>query len=728
MSTHLSHSRRPPWSLSFACLAALMCACGAPHAAAPLGLVSELPVTRVVLYQNGVGYFERSGSVDGEVLNLQARPSQINDLLKSLTVIDQGSGRAVSASLPLEETADRQLGELPEQVRGAGGLLEVLRLFRGARVEIEGERSGGVAGRVIGVEDLQADAGEQVPADWRVSLKTPDGEVIVYPVSQIRTLRLEDPTLSLGLERSLDVSLGEGGWKPIGLSIRLAGPPPHRLLASYIVEMPRWKPAYRMVLAPGEKPLLQGWAVVDNVSGEHWQDVSLSLVSGTPISFKYNLHAPQYTERADLTPAGLPRAAAPPPSEGAGYASGGAAPPPPPPAPAPSASRSARDPGEARKKEAAGEGYGYEYEDDALNEGLQAEEAPEADAPRPSAAVMEQQGQQAETAQVGTLFRYDVRDKVTIPDRSSTLVNIVNQRITGEEVVYFRPELSSNSGEVHPYRAVKLENATGITLEKGPITVYSGGTFVGEGFVERMESGSTSFLTFALDAQVLLDRHGGMREEGMRLLRIVDGQLLSESQRVQVTKYEVKSHRKEAVRAYIRNLKTPGWSLTQPIAGSVETAEALIVPLDVPANGAASIEVEWRQPITRNVAIDSSNASELLQVYLSGGKAPPELERVLRELLEIQAGIAEKRKEAGRLELQHRSLSADSERVRENLNVLRRTRGNAALEQQLARKLATLERDLGVLSGRLVQLSEEIAEREAKLTALIRNVKLDASQ
>jgi len=119
--------------------------------ASPLGLVSELPVTRVVLYQNGVGYFERSGSVEGDVLNLQARPSQINDLLKSLTVIDQGSGRAVSASLPLEENADRLLGELPEQVRGAGGLLDVLRLFRGARVEIEGDHSSGVAGRVIGV-------------------------------------------------------------------------------------------------------------------------------------------------------------------------------------------------------------------------------------------------------------------------------------------------------------------------------------------------------------------------------------------------------------------------------------------------------------------------------------------------------------------------------------------------------------------------------------------------
>jgi hypothetical protein len=211
-------------------------------------------------------------------------------------------------------------------------------------------------------------------------------------------------------------------------------------------------------------------------------------------------------------------------------------------------------------------------------------------------------------------------------------------------------------------------------------------------------------------------------------LRIVNGQLVSEVQRVQVTKYEVKSHRAEPVRAYIRNSKMSGWSLTQPIAGSVETPEALIVPLDVPANGAAEIEVEWRQPVTRNVAIDSSGATELLQIYLSGGKAPPALEHALRELLEIKADLVEKRQEESRLQAQRASLSQDSERVRENLNVLRRTRGNAELEQQLARKLGTLERDLGALSGKLVQLSEALAERETKLRALIRNVSLDATK
>lgn len=692
-------------------LACLLTACAARQA--PLESASALPVSRVVLYQNGVGYFERTGTLEGNVLELQVKPSQINDLLKSLTVVDAGSGRVVSASLPLEQNADRLLEELPAQVRNAGGLLEVLRLFRGARVELEGRGGAHLEGRVIGVENLEQGSGAG-EVDWRVSLKTADDEVRVYPVRAIRRLLLRDRTLSVGLDRSLDVSLGEGGWKPIELSIRLAGQSPHQVRVSYVVEMPRWKPAYRLVLEPGEASLFQGWAVVDNVSGEHWQGVGLSLMSGTPISFRYNLHAPQYTSRVDLTPVGLPRAVAPPPAELAGYA------------------------GELEAVE--DEELAFDH-DPSTN--LRAEprnkasvrsapthaEAPPTmalrPAPRVDLAAIERQGGQAEISRVGALSRYDVRDPVTVPNRSSTLVNIVNQRIAGEEVVYFRPELSPGR-DTHPYRAVKFDNATGSALEKGPITVYSGGSFVGEGFVERMENGQTAFITFAIDAEVVLDQKGGTREEGFRLLRIVDGRLVSEAKRVLSTTYSVKNRRAEAVRAFIRSERRPGWSLQARPGGAVETPDALILPLDVPASKSATLEVNWERRVQRNVAIDSSNADEILRVYLQGGKAPAPLKKLIEEVMQIKRERTELGSELTVVERQHATLSRDVVRVRNNLKVLRKTQGNAALQRELAGKLGNLERDLGKLSGRRVSLSESIAELDKRLRERLRGVTLDA--
>jgi hypothetical protein len=251
---------------------------------------------------------------------------------------------------------------------------------------------------------------------------------------------------------------------------------------------------------------------------------------------------------------------------------------------------------------------------------------------------------------------------------------------------------------------------------------------VGEGFVERLESGATAFLTFAVDGQVLLDQHGGTREDALRLVRIQNGQLVSEAQLIQLTKYTVANHRAEPVRAYIRSLKTPGWTLKSPPEGTVETPEASIVPLDVPAGKSAELEVQWQQPVTRTVAIDSSNASQLLRAYLGKGSAPPAVARVIEQLLALQSQLGDHRQEEARLRQQRATWAADAERVRENLNVLRRTRGNAALEAELAGKLATLERELGKVSGRLVQLSEAGAEVEAKIKALIKDVSLEARE
>ncbi|NUO47529.1 MAG: DUF4139 domain-containing protein, partial [Polyangiaceae bacterium] len=138
--------------------------------------------------------------------------------------------------------------------------------------------------------------------DHRVTLI--DGnEMKVVRLSKVRGVTLEDGDLAMQLNRTLDASAGEGMFQQIAVSIRLAGASSHDLLVSYVVSAPMWKPTYRVVL-PKEgkgKALLQGWAVVDNTSGEDWADVNLGLTSGAPIAFRYDLHTPRDVDRSDLT-------------------------------------------------------------------------------------------------------------------------------------------------------------------------------------------------------------------------------------------------------------------------------------------------------------------------------------------------------------------------------------------------------------------------------------------
>ena len=193
---------------------------------------------------------------------------------------------------------------------------------------------------------------------------------------------------------------------------------------------------------------------------------------------------------------------------------------------------------------------------------------------------------------------------MTVPDRTSTLVAIVNQRVDAEEVVYFRPEPGAGSFATHPYRAVKLTNNTPLTLEKGPVTVYSDGTFTGEGFLSRVEPGSTHFVNFSMDHQVSLSSDYSTSQENARLVRIHAGQLQSELLKTERTTYHLRNLHSTAVTAYIKSNKRPDWTLKNRPARTVETSDSLLIPLQVPGAGDAKLNVEWVRKVTQNVAID----------------------------------------------------------------------------------------------------------------------------
>ena len=285
------------------CACLLLFGCGALQKRKP----DDLRVTRAVLYQNGIGYFERQGKVKGQQIKLRILPQQITDVLKSLTVVDLGSGRAINVALPVEKTRSRRLSALPPQVRRGGGIMAIARAFRGARASVR-SRDGSGTGRILGVEGLAASG------EWRLTILKDDGTLQSFDLKKVRSMQIKDRTLEVGLRKALDVALDSGSWKPVELTVHLTGKTPHDLLVSYVVEMPTWKPAYRVVLTSEKKKgLLQGWAVVDNVSGEDWQKVNLSLTAGTPLTFTYDLYSPRYVRRPDLSPKQERWAAAPPP-------------------------------------------------------------------------------------------------------------------------------------------------------------------------------------------------------------------------------------------------------------------------------------------------------------------------------------------------------------------------------------------------------------------------------
>ena len=257
-----------------------------------------LPVRKVVLYKNGMGYFEHLGPVRGEeAVEIVLPSAQLNDVLKSLTVLDLGQGRVTGVTYDSNAPLERRLSEIPIDLRSAEGLVGFLNELRGTGVEIR-TPSGMVAGKLMGAELRTKRTGNETTSQVvELTSLSQTGELRLVDLESARALKFTDTDLAADLNRYLDL-LGSTHQRDIRrLRIQTAGSGQRQLHVSYTSESPIWKMTYRIVLGPGEKPLLQGWAVVDNTTPLDWNDVSLSLVSGAPVSFVQNLSQPLYARR-----------------------------------------------------------------------------------------------------------------------------------------------------------------------------------------------------------------------------------------------------------------------------------------------------------------------------------------------------------------------------------------------------------------------------------------------
>jgi hypothetical protein len=260
---------------------------------------ARLPVKRVVLYKNGVGYFEHSARVrETQELNIDFTTAQLNDVLKSLTVVDLGEGRISSVRYnsiaPLDERLKALRLPFAERITRA----DYLAALRGARVEV---RSGGAAvtGRLLSVETEQRTNEKTSYVVTLFSVVTDSGEMRNFELEPGVSVRIAEHDLSDEVGRYMNLVGSSRARDLRRMTISDTGTGDRNVFVSYISEVPVWKSTYRIILPgkPNEKPLLQGWAIVDNTVGEDWKDVQLSLIAGSPQSFIQNISQPYYTRR-----------------------------------------------------------------------------------------------------------------------------------------------------------------------------------------------------------------------------------------------------------------------------------------------------------------------------------------------------------------------------------------------------------------------------------------------
>jgi hypothetical protein len=264
-----------------------------------------LPIRRVILYSNGVAYIERRGTVTGHAeIDLSFKQSQVDDVLKSMVVLDLGKGRVGAVSYnssapPAARMADIPFSISPSTAGPSGGLAGVLTQLQGARVAVTTSAGRTASGSVLTVEERRTQPDPQKPAvtTHALVIASEGGELQSFDLSEVRAVKLLDAGTRRDVGEFAEASASARRRDAKTITVTSDGAGAREMLVSYTVAAPIWKTTYRVVLDDEGKPFFQGWAIVDNVSEEDWTDVRLSLISGTPVSFIQPIQKPFYRYR-----------------------------------------------------------------------------------------------------------------------------------------------------------------------------------------------------------------------------------------------------------------------------------------------------------------------------------------------------------------------------------------------------------------------------------------------
>ncbi len=593
----------------------------------------QLPVRRVVVYRNGVAYFERQGEVDSEQVHFKLREENVGDFLATLAVLERGGHSVRAASFPVK---------------------------------------------------MDEDAPAPVDPALEAALNRWDGKD-----SDKRKLRR--------------VTLELDGKK-------------HDISVGYLAETPLWRPSYRLVVGEKGTAVFQAWGIVQNQSGEDWKDVEIALVAGAPIAFESTLGEPIIPQRPIVSDEGEVIMAVPegkttlrvdePEADDAGYdaeeeAMMEEA------APRPS---SAPAPGRLKATSGAGKGMG------AAGVGLDrtaAEKSKKAElsqAPEDTSRLARVELQSGAT-------RYEVPHRVTIPDQSATMVLFVSKKVPGEAVYLYAPDGGVPDSSRHPFRVARFKNKSGGMLERGPIAVFEKGAFLGQGVVDALPADAQATVPFALMRSLSIQVESNYDQRGARLYAVRDGLLTIERDQATLTEYNVQNGDLERARLLIRHRRAYGAKLWNPPQGTEELAaeDAALIPVDVPAHGKASLLVEERRPIKREVDWLSAEARSAIRDYLKSQTIVAEHRAILESILKHAAQLSTIDDQERRLLREQRELEKSTRETRLSLEAIEKNQQAAALRRELTTRLADGTRRLDEITKELIELRLRRTEQEVRL-------------
>jgi hypothetical protein len=780
---------------------------------------AKLPVRRVVLYKNGVGYFEHLGHVRGsQEVHVDFTSAQLNDVLKSLTVLDLTGGRITGVDYNSEAPLARRLATLRLSLGERPTTSEFLGALRGARLEVRSGNGPQLAGKLLSVERKTrtgAGPGWTVETD-EISLITDTGEVRSVDLNSSTSVRIVEKDLQVEVGRYLGLIASSRDQDVRRMTISTAGAGERNLYVSYISEVPVWKTTYRIVLSskPDKKPLLQGWAIVDNTVGEDWDAVELSLVAGAPHSFIQQLSEPFYGRRPVVP---LPESVELSPQthaatlmRGNGRLTGmvsdqsGAA--------VPGANVRLLDENSGVIAETTTESNGQytfsavsagNYRVEIERQGFQknvlaglnvspgenqfntqlrlgsstetVEVTAEAAGLQTSSSIVTSAGKLSAVAnrphvgsgsgsgggmgeasgstagrgvaslawlspgfvdaaremnqaaasgqELGDLFEYKLKDRVTLKKNQSALVPIAQTEIDAEKISLW----NGTTGAGRPLRGLWLKNTSPLTFDGGSFSVLENEVFAGEGLTDPIKPGERRLISYATDLGLLVEASKNSQPQRVTRVKISKGVLTQVSELHERTLYVARNQDGIAHTLVIEHPARAVWQLSKSAKEPEEKAPGVYrFRVEIPSKASASLPVEEVRTLATSYQL--SNLSEdQIGVFVKQGTITPEMTEALKKITAEKAVVAKLEEEMENRQKDIDRIVEDQGRLRENMKALRGSAEEKTLLQRYTRQLDEQETQLDVLRKKIQQTEGQRDVANNELEKVMEGLQLEAT-
>jgi len=659
-------------------------------------LAQELALKRVLLSSGGVGYFEYEAAVENDAtLQLTVNLDQVDDVLKSLVVYDDKGGVG-GLNLPGREPLSQVFKDLPFDQSALGSPAALLNALRGAEVTVGGPRT--ATGRVVAVnaEPIISPEGRQVGVRNRVTLMTDKG-LQQFVLEDAENLQFADPAVREQVQKALAAIASNRAKDARTVELTSKGQGKRTVRVAYIVTAPLWKASYRLTV-PGEgdvtKAHLQGWAVVENMSGQDWKDVDLTLVSGHPIAFRQALYQSYYVDRpyvpVEIIGRLMPRTdqgtvpVPPPPPMPASESR--ARPPAPPPAPG---GRDGR--GGPRLAETGS-------------------------APPPSVAPPSEQVA-AQEALTQVMFRFP--SAITVANGRTLSVPIINGEVPVKRQALYQPETHAR----HPLASVRLQNEGNTALPPGVITIYERGAdgqvaYVGDARLSALPPGENRLLSYALDQKVAIEVDTG-RTDTLVKGSILQGVLRYEVLQRQTVTYRVKAPARENRQLLVETPRLSGWKLMKTEGKDIGQIEGKYrIPFDLKGGESHAFEVVQEYTALQEMVLLNADPGRI-EYFAKAREFDQRTKDALTRIIQLQGAVSAAQARVEQGDAQRTRITQEQQRIRANLSSVPT---NSDLHRRYIATLDRQETELENLAKQRADAEKAVEAARAQLEAYIKTL------